>query len=116
MWYSQDPQPCAGNPQTEGQSQLQGFFPRREVTKPHLRGPTLRVLHWEDKPQNTQGQQGSLSAEAEGCSRDSSLKGLTQNVTCSKTQGRSSNLKARELILRLVDKKSGPEEEEVQGS
>ena len=61
LWYSQDPQPCAGNPQTEGQSQLQGFFPRREVTKPHLRGPTLRVLHWEDKPQNTQGQQGSLS-------------------------------------------------------
>ena len=115
MWYSQDPQPCAGNPQTEGQSQLQGFFPRREVTKPHLRGPTLRVLHWEDKPQNTQGQQGSLSGEAEAAA-ETPLKGLTQNVTCSKTQGRSSNLKARELILRLVDKKSGLEEEEVQGS
>ena len=75
MWYSQDPQPCAGNPQTEGQSQLQRFFPRREVTKPHLRGPILRVLHWEDKPQNTQGQQGSLSGEAEAAAETPLSKG-----------------------------------------
>ena len=58
MWYSQDPQPCVGNPQTEGQSQLQRFFPRSEVTKPHLRCPTLRVLHWEDKPQEHSGPAG----------------------------------------------------------
>ena len=78
---------------------------------PHLEGPALGG----QAPEHS-GPAGLTFRRGRGCSRDSSLKGLTQNVTCSKTQGRSSNLKARELILRLVDKKSGLEEEEVQGS
>lgn len=80
---------------------------------PHLEGPALGG----QAPGTFRASRAHVQErQRAAANRDSSLKGLTHNVTCSKIQGRSSNLKARELILRLVDKKAGPEEEEVQGS
>ena len=39
-----------GDPQTGGWLQLQRFFPRKEEPKPHIRLPSLWVVHWEDDP------------------------------------------------------------------
>ena len=80
-----------------GNVQLQRFSPRNQGSELNVGLPSLGILHQEDEfPEH-------LSLKANGAyflenqrtvgNRDSTLKGCIQNLTCSGTQGRSSNLK-----------------------
>ena len=75
---------------------MQRFSPRSERSKSHIRLPSLGVLFWEDElPEYlTLRSVGSffLSYQMAGGNRNFTLKGHTQSLTCSGTQGRSINL------------------------
>ena len=47
--YRQDPYPEMGNPQKGGKLQQQRFSQRSQGSEPHIRLPSLEVLHKEDK-------------------------------------------------------------------
>ena len=47
---SGDPYPYVGNPQMEGISQAQRFFPRSEESEAQMGFPSLGILNWKDKP------------------------------------------------------------------
>ena len=97
MRYSQDPYPWVGDRQMGRLLQLQRFSPGSKGFESHVRFPSPGILHWEDKPPKclalkASGAYFQESQKAVG-NRDSTLKGHTQNLTHSKTQSRSSNLK-----------------------
>ena len=75
---------------------MQRFSPRSKGSEPHIRLPRPRVLHWEDEPPKCLALKASgayLEFQRAVGNRDSTLKGHTQNLTSSKGQGRSSDLK-----------------------
>ena len=71
--------------------ELQRFSQTSEGSEPHIRLPCLEVLAWKMALKAS----GAYFQESQrtGGNRDSTLKGHIQNLTCSRTQGRSSNLK-----------------------
>ena len=81
---------------------MQIFCPRTERSEPHTGLSSPGVLHWEDEPskclalktsgayfQETQRTVGNI---------DSTLREHTQDILCSHTHGKSSNLKGAWLI------------------
>lgn len=76
---------------------MQMLFLRSECSEPHIRLSRLGALHWDDElPERLTLKVGRAyfwgSQRAVG-NRDSTLKGGTQDLTHSRTQGRNSNLK-----------------------
>ena len=95
-WYSQNPYAWVGGPQKGEKLQLQRFSPRGKGSDHTPGSPAqgsctgktvLKMFGFEDNWGlfwETQRGKGN---------RDSTLKGHTQNLTCSGIQGRSSNSK-----------------------
>ena len=71
---------------------------RNEGSEPHIRLPSLGVLHQEDKPPEHLALKANRAYFQE--TQRAMGKGHTQNLTCFGTQGRSSNLK--EAWVRLT--------------
>ena len=94
--YSQDPHSWVGDSQTRG-SQVQRFSPMSEGSELHIRLRTSGVLHWEDGPPEHLAVRANRaciweSRRAVG-NIDPILTGHMQNLTCSESQCRGSNLK-----------------------
>ena len=76
---------------------MQRFSSRSEGPESHIGSPSLGVLLWKDEPLEHLALMASGACIRESQlaigNRDSDLKGCTQNLACSETQGRGRNLK-----------------------
>ena len=94
-WYNQHSCPQVDDPQTGRESQLHSSL--KGAKGSYIGLPSPGVLHWEDKPPECFILKASVpyfwESQRTGRNRDSTLKRWAQNLTHSKTQGRSNNLK-----------------------
>ena len=92
MQCNQIPQPQRSDPQAGGQSQLQGFSPKTEGPKFHIRLPSLGVLHQEAPRRSGLKVSGACLQESQKDVENPDSKGHKQNLTHSETHHRISNL------------------------
>ena len=96
QWYNQISFTPGGQPTNWRIIILQKFSHRSENFEPHVRPLSLGVWHRKEEPP------GHLALKASGAwlqelhrtggNRDFTLQGHTQNLACTRTQGKSSNL------------------------
>ena len=93
-WYHQIPSPLGGRPANWGTIILQKFSHRSQGLESHARLPSLRVWHWRRssrriclwRPVGLDCRSSTGLGET-----DSTLRGCTQGLTCTRTQGKSSD-------------------------
>lgn len=96
-WYSQIPDP------TKRKIITISFSPRSEGSEHHIKIPSLGVLCQEDEcPEHLTWKASRVyiqETQRTMRNRDFTLREHKQNLTCSKTQGRNSNLKEARITL-----------------